>query len=129
MKSHLPAVARIKNLAFILSIDGDEETHDRVRGKGAYARVTDALECLFELRRELGLPAPLVVMSAVVSEWTADVIERAYSTARELGVFMVNYNLRYYMPESAGLAYEKHLQKEFGLKSSGAWRGWIGQAC
>ena len=125
MKSHLPAVARIRNLAFILSIDGDEATHDRVRGAGTYARITESLDCLFDLRRKLGLPAPLVVMSTVVSEWTADVIERAYTTARELGVFMLNYNLRYFMPESAGLAYEKHLQEEFGLQSSSAWRGWI----
>jgi MoaA/NifB/PqqE/SkfB family radical SAM enzyme len=45
--------------------------------------------------------------------------------ARELGVLILNYNLRYFMPERAGLAYEKHLQEEFGVKSSGAWRGWI----
>jgi MoaA/NifB/PqqE/SkfB family radical SAM enzyme len=125
MKSHLPAVARIRNLAFILSIDGDESSHDSVRGKGTYARITDGLECLFDLRRELGLPLPLVVMSAVVSEWTADVIERAYKTANELGVFMLNYNLRYFMPETAGIAYEKNLKTEFGVASSGAWRGWI----
>lgn len=125
MKSHLPAIARIRNLAFILSVDGDESTHDSVRGKGTYARITEGLECLFELRRELGLPLPLVVMSTVVSEWTADVIERAYTTANELGVFMLNYNLRYFMPETAGIAYEKHLKTEFGVTSSGAWRGWL----
>ena len=56
MKSHLPAVARIRNLAFILSIDGDEATHDSVRGSGTFARITEGLECLFDLRRELGLP-------------------------------------------------------------------------
>ena len=83
------------------------------------------LQALFELRRQLGLPLPLVIMSTVVSEWTSDVIERAFTTASELGVFIVNYNLRYFMPEDAGLAYEKHLKEEFGLKSSGAWRGWI----
>jgi sulfatase maturation enzyme AslB (radical SAM superfamily) len=38
MKSHLPAVATIKNVAFILSIDGDEATHDSVRGKGYVRR-------------------------------------------------------------------------------------------
>ena len=38
---------------------------------------------------------------------------------------MLNYNFRYFMPEAAGLAYERHLQDEFGLKSSGAWRGWV----
>jgi MoaA/NifB/PqqE/SkfB family radical SAM enzyme len=125
MKSHLPAVARIRNLALILSIDGDEATHDSVRGKGTFTRTTEGLECLFDLRRELGLPLPLVVMSTVVSEWTSDVIERAYETAKKLGVFMLNYNLRYFMPESAGVAYEKHLEEEFGVTSSGAWRGWI----
>jgi MoaA/NifB/PqqE/SkfB family radical SAM enzyme len=125
MKSHLPALARIRNLAFILSIDGDETTHDSVRGKGTFARITDGLECLFQLRRELGLPLPLVIMSTVVCEWTTDVIERAYETAQKLGVFMLNYNLRYFMPETAGLAYEKHLQDELGVTSSGAWRGWV----
>jgi MoaA/NifB/PqqE/SkfB family radical SAM enzyme len=125
MKSHLPAVARIRNLAFILSIDGDEATHDSVRGKGTFKRITETLECLFALRRELGLPLPLVIMSTVVCESTTDVIERAYETARELGVFMLNYNLRYFMPETAGIAYEKHLKEELGVTSSGAWRGWI----
>jgi MoaA/NifB/PqqE/SkfB family radical SAM enzyme len=62
------------------------------------------------------------------AESTTDVIERAYKTAKALGVFMLNYNLRYFMPESAGLAYEKHLQEELGVTSSGAWRGWISRA-
>jgi MoaA/NifB/PqqE/SkfB family radical SAM enzyme len=128
MKSHLPALARIRNLAFILSIDGDKATHDSVRGEGTFTRITEGLECLFELRRELGLPLPLVIMSTVVCEWTTDVIERAYETAKKLGVFMLNYNLRYFMPESAGLAYEKHLKEEFGVTSSGAWRGWVSPA-
>jgi MoaA/NifB/PqqE/SkfB family radical SAM enzyme len=125
MKTHLSAVARIRNLAFILSIDGDESTHDSVRGKGTFKRTRENLESLFDLRRELGLPLPLVIMSTVVSEWTTDVIERAYETAKELGVFMLNFNLRYFMPESAGLAYEKHLKEELGVTSSGAWRGWV----
>ena len=125
MKSHLPSLARIRNLAFVLSVDGDEQTHDRVRGAGTFRQIAEGLHDLFALRRELGLPLPLVIMSTVVSEWTTDVIDKAYDTAAALGVFIVNYNLRYFMPESAGLAYEKHLRKEMGVKSSGAWRGWV----
>ena len=128
MKSHLAAVARIRNLAFILSIDGDEETHDSVRGQGTFKRISEGLEALFDLRRELGLPLPLVIMSTVVCEWTTDVIERAYETASEQGVFMLNYNLRYFMPENAGVAYEKHLEEQMGVTSSGAWRGWVAPA-
>ena len=125
LADHLDSLARLRNLAIILSIDGDEETHDRIRGKGNFQKTKDGISSLFELRRRRGIPPPLVVMSIVVCEWTTNVVEQAYEVARELGVFMLNYNFRYFMPEAAGLAYENHLQKEFGLKSSGAWRGWI----
>ena len=125
LDNHLEGLATLENLAFILSIDGDEATHDRIRGKGTFQTTRDGMTHLFALRRSRGVPPPLVVMSIVVCEWTTSVVEKAYDVARELGVFMLNYNFRYFMPEAAGLAYEKHLQDEFGLKSSGAWRGWV----
>jgi len=125
LSNHLEELSRLRNLAFILSIDGDEETHDRIRGKGTFRKTKDGMTQLFELRRSRGIPPPLVVMSIVVCEWTTGVVEKAFDVARELGVFMLNYNFRYFMPEAAGLAYEKHLEAEFGLKSSGAWRGWV----
>jgi MoaA/NifB/PqqE/SkfB family radical SAM enzyme len=125
MQAHLEQLAGIENLAFILSVDGDEESHDRVRGPGRFRQTREGLEALFRLRRKLKMPLPLVIMSIVVCEWTTDVIEKAFEVAREFGVFVINYNLRYFMPEEAGLAYEKHLEEHFGLKSSGAWRGWI----
>jgi MoaA/NifB/PqqE/SkfB family radical SAM enzyme len=125
LSKHLEALARLRNLAFILSIDGDEETHDRIRGKGTFQKIKEGITQLFELRRSFGVPPPLVIMSSVVCESTTDVIEKAYEIARALGVFMLNYNFRYFMPEAAGLAYEKHLQENFAVKSSGAWRGWV----
>lgn len=125
MHNHIEQLARVKNLAFILSVDGDKESHDRVRGEGMFQQTKEGITSLFELRRKLKMPLPLVVMSTVVCEWTTDVIEKSYEVARDIGAFMLNFNLRYFMPEAAGLAYEKHLQKEFGLKSSGAWRGWV----
>jgi MoaA/NifB/PqqE/SkfB family radical SAM enzyme len=126
LKDHLDQLAGIRNLAFILSIDGDEESHDRVRGRGRFQQTREGITALFELRRKLKMPLPLVIMSTVVCEWTSDVIEKAFAVARDFNVFALNYNLRYFMPEEAGLAYEKHLQEHFGIeKSSGAWRGWI----
>jgi MoaA/NifB/PqqE/SkfB family radical SAM enzyme len=80
---------------------------------------------LFELRRRKGMPPPFVVMSIVVCEWTTDVLEKAYDVAREFKAFAINYNFRWFLTEKVGLVYEKHLAKEFGLKSSGAWRGWV----
>jgi MoaA/NifB/PqqE/SkfB family radical SAM enzyme len=125
MQPHLEALARIRNLALLYSIDGDEETHDRVRGKGNFRRSQRALAALFELRRRLRLPLPLVVMSFVVCEWTTDKIEVAYRVAQELEVFGINYTMRYFLPQQAGVEYEKQLGDLFGVRSSGAWRGWV----
>lgn len=128
MKRHLEPLTSIENLALLFSIDGNESTHDRIRGVGNFRRSHEGLNALFELRRRRGMPLPLVVMSFVVCEWTTDAIEEAYEVAREFGVFALNYTMRYFLPEEAGLAYEQHLQQHFGLRSSGAWRGWISRS-
>ena len=122
---HLERLAQIKNLGFLLSIDGDEETHDKIRGKGTFARAREATAALFELRRRQKMPPPFVVMSIVVCEWTTEVLEKAYEVACDFNAFAINYNFRWFLTEKIGLTYEKHLAKEFGVKSSGAWRGWI----
>lgn len=124
LQSHLTPLAKVRNLIFLLSIDGDEAAHDKVRGKGTFKQARDAMAALFELRRQLGLPLPAVIMSTVVCEWTTDVLERVYDVAREFDALAINYNFRWFLTEDVGQAYERHLQREFGLKSSGAWRGW-----
>ena len=125
VRRYAAALAKIRNLAIIFSIDGDEATHDSIRGDGVYQKAREGFDALCEERRRLGLPLPLLLMSFVVCEWNSDKIETVFEIARAWGVFLLNYNLRYFMPEQAGLAYEKHLQEHFGLTSSGAWRGWI----
>src|SRR4030095_10236877 len=125
LKSHLMPLARVRNLMFLLSIDGDEKVHDKVRGKGTFRQARESMAALFDLRRELGLPLPAVIMSTVVCEWTTAVLERVYDVAREFDALAINYNFRWFLTEDVGHAYERHLQREFGLKSSGAWRGWV----
>ncbi len=125
LERRLETLARLPNLSLLLSVDGDQAAHDRIRGAGTFAQIKDGLRALFAERRRLGLRAPLVVMSFVVCEWNGDAVEAAFEVARALPAFALNYNLRWFLPEAAGLAYEEHLEREFGLRSSGAWRGWL----
>jgi hypothetical protein len=83
------------------------------------------MRALFDLRRRRGVPLPAVIMSTVVCEWTTNVLERVYDVARDFHALAINYNFRWFLTEDVGQAYERHLQHEFGVKSSGAWRGWI----
>ena len=125
LKRSLERLAKIKNLGFLLSIDGDEETHDKIRGEGCFKRIKEGLAALFDERRRQGLPLPFVVMSSVVCEWNSEVLDTAYDVARDLGVMAINFNMRWFLNEDIGQAYEKHLKDHFGLTSTGAWRGWI----
>ena len=104
---------------------GDEQAHDKVRGKGTFKAARESMAELFELRRRLNQPLPAVIMSTVVCEWTTEVLEIVYDVARDFNALAINYNFRWFLTEDVGQAYERHLQSEFGVKSSGAWRGWL----
>jgi MoaA/NifB/PqqE/SkfB family radical SAM enzyme len=122
---YVEPLAELKNLALLLllSIDGDEETHDMIRGKGRFRQAKEGLAELFEIRRSRNMTLPFVTMNFVVCEYNPDVIEKVYHVAQEFGVFFLNYIMRWFSTEEIGLAYEKHLQAHFNLKSTGAWRG------
>jgi MoaA/NifB/PqqE/SkfB family radical SAM enzyme len=122
---HLDRLAKIRNLGLLLSIDGDESTHNKIRGEGRFAETRDAITALFELRRAQRIPLPLVMMNFVVCEWNSDSLYKMIDVAREFHAFSLNYNMRWFLTDEVGEAYEKHILREFGVHSSGAWRGWI----
>lgn len=124
-KQYLEPLKQLKNLTLLIAVDGDRENHERIRGKGTFDRTKEGLTALLEARRRANMPLPLVIMSIVVCEWTIDILEKAFDVAREWGGFVLNYNLRYFLSEENGLAYEKDLHTYFNLKSTGAWRGFI----
>ena len=124
LKPHLEQLAKVRNLSFLLSIDGDEPGHDKVRGKGTFKKALDSMAELFDLRRQIGVPLPAVIISSTVCEWTTDTLEKIYDVARKFNALAINYNFRWFLTEDVGKAYERHLEHAFGLKSSGAWRGW-----
>ena len=125
LDGYLERMARIKNLMFLLSIDGDEAVHDVIRGKGCYRQAKQSMDALFQIRRRMGMSLPAVFMNFVVCEWNTDTIDAAYEAACDLGVLAINYNMRWYLTEGVGQAYEHQLTEQFGVKSSGAWRGWL----
>src|SRR5678815_4118730 len=102
LKSHLDGLASIRNMIFLLSIDGDEKAHDKVRGKGTFKQARESMAELFELRRQLRLPLPAVIMSTVVCEWTTGVLEKVYDVARDFDALAINYNFRWFLTEEIG---------------------------
>jgi len=125
LEEHLAPLGRIENLVILLSVDGDRETHDKIRGQGRFEQLKKGLAALFQWRRRRGMPLPMVIMNFVVCEWNTGIIEKTRAVARELGVFVLNLNMRWFVTEEVGASYEAHLLEYFRIKSCGAWRGLI----
>jgi len=71
----------------IISIDGDEETHDRLRAIGSYNR---AVEGTMEiLKRPV---RPLVCISTVITDLNYQDLEAVFTLAEDLGVDAFNVN-------------------------------------
>lgn len=123
LNRYVPKLGRLKNAMYIVSIDGDQDTNDRIRGKGIFQRVKDNLANLKKSCLEESGLMPLLSMNFCISEYivSSDII-RAYKAARELGLLNINYGLRWYVTDLAGRDYERQLREEFQVSVSDCWK-------
>ena len=123
LNRHLPKLGRLKNAMYVVSIDGDRDTHDRIRGSGTFQKIMDNLASLKESYIEQSGIMPLLSMNFCVSEYiTPSDIAGAYKAAEELGFFNINYGLLWFVTDQAGHEYERQLMEEFQITSSECWK-------
>lgn len=63
----LERLAKIKTLTINFSIDGPQDVHDRIRGKGTFRKTTETIRKLIELRK--GSQFPSVKTNTTFSPW------------------------------------------------------------
>lgn len=123
LSRHLPKLGRLKNAMYVVSIDGDRDTHDRIRGSGTFQKIMDNLASLKESYIEQSGIMPLLSMNFCVSEYiTPSDIAGAYKAAEELGFFNINYGLLWFVTDEAGHEYERQLMEEFQITPSECWK-------
>ncbi|HKB71466.1 MAG TPA: radical SAM protein, partial [Thermoanaerobaculia bacterium] len=94
VRARLDLVRRLSEV--VISIDGDEDAHDRQRGAGSWKKVMDAVELCARERLDFFL-------SAVVTRRSAGQVPWLLETASRLGV-MVNFQIPQFNPEMYGAA-------------------------
>ncbi len=123
---HLERLAKVNRHTFyLLSIDGGHEANDRIRGKGTTEKIIKNIRALRAKCAEMGTGLPKILVNYCVNEHNPDDIDSIGRVAKEVGALAVNYNLRWFMPERSGLAYNEMLQSEFNVKPTNAWTGWM----
>jgi len=71
----------------VISIDGDEDVHDRVRQPGAFARATDGIREVLRRPRH-----PIVTISCAVNDLNVHTLESLHELAGSLGIDALNFN-------------------------------------
>lgn len=108
---------------YIVSLDGDQNSNDRIRGSGTFQRIKDNLANLKESCLKQSGVIPLLSMNFCVSEYIvpSDIV-RAYKAAKELGFLNINYGLRWFLTDKVGQEYERQLKEEFQIIASDCWK-------
>ncbi len=100
----LDALEKLRNLNIVISLDGPQDVHDELRGRGVY---TKAVEALQELRKR-GITCSI---SSVIMRQTLDRLKEIVDLAVDLGIPVIS--MQPYQRETAGLE-SNHSRFEFG---------------
>lgn len=123
LDSYLPKLGGLRNVMYIVSVDGDQDTNDRIRGRGTFRRIKENLASLKKSCLEQSGIMPLLSMNFCISEYVvpSDIV-RAYEAARELGFFSINYGLLWFVTDEAGREYKQQLEEHFQITASDCWK-------
>ncbi|QOL15825.1 radical SAM protein [Dickeya dianthicola] len=113
IKKHLDDLLALgKNLNLLVSLDGQEEDHDALRGKGKFRQTIDNIQYLLRLKQE-GRFLGEISLSCMVSESGVGKMYDFMSWAEQLGVNTVYFQYPWFIsPEVAGNM-DNYFQKHF----------------
>jgi MoaA/NifB/PqqE/SkfB family radical SAM enzyme len=115
-------LVRIGNLHLTVSVDGPEEIHDSVRGvKGTFRRVREGLARIAEAERKSG-KALSKSITFTISPYSYRGLGKMPALAKAFGIQTICIVPYYYVPQAAGLRYERELRENFGCEAF-SWRG------
>ncbi len=98
----------------IVSIDGPEEVHDRVRGlKGTYDLVKQGIYAIHEEKKRRGLKYPIVRVRGTISPYNFEYIYKLSDIAKELHADSLNFNWTWFTTKRTGMAYQKMMKSVF----------------
>jgi radical SAM protein with 4Fe4S-binding SPASM domain len=79
----------IDNMTF--SLDGDEKTHDEIRGKGIFQKVVNNIRQLGEVKKINNSKKPVITVNITLNPLTVGQIDKTIHTIREATQNNVNY--------------------------------------
>lgn len=107
----------------IFSVDGDEELHDEIRGKGVFKKVTSNIRELFELKKEKNCGRPVISVNITITPLIIGRLEDSISAIREAtqdGVDYYRVHHLWYITEYELGAHQSQVAKYLHRSAPGA---------
>lgn len=116
-------VVKAKMDEIILSLDGDEETHDRSRGlKGAYKRMAEGLDAIHKAKRAHGLNRPVITANCTINDANYRNLPGVLAAAEYMGAQMVTFHHLLFLTEEVCKLHNQIYEAKFGQPC----RDWFG---
>lgn len=123
LNKHLEVLLKCKNFVrLIISIDGSEDIHDKIRGKkGTYKRLTENIKNIVGLRKNRIIVSTNTVVTTLNYNKLSEIIDQIAL----LGIDYFECQLPIFITEEMGEKYENRMRKSFGIKAT-SWKGFQG---
>lgn len=102
-----------------ISIDGDEEEHDSVRGRGAFQKAISGIRQMVAAKRETGATMPFIKTSTTINDICASSLESLVYQLRDLEVDMCQLQYPWFLPSSLVSRHKKKMKQIFGIECQG----------
>ncbi|MBI5189868.1 MAG: radical SAM protein [Nitrospirae bacterium] len=128
MGSSAEAMIRSGLAEVILSLDGPEEVHDRIRGvPGAFRRISEGARTLARLKEESGSRTPLLNVSCTIGEENHGMLPEVAAIAADMGASGITFHHQIFAGEEQYVASEKIFMDRLGLPETD-WKGFVRQS-
>jgi radical SAM protein with 4Fe4S-binding SPASM domain len=124
LRGNAAALVAARTDVLMVSLDGTEQTHDRIRGmKGAFATTVDGIRAVQEEKKKRRSAKPYIGVISVVSADNQDSLEELFETAEGLDIDFMMACYGWYQTDDSGARYTKMLQEALGV-TPWSWKGW-----
>jgi MoaA/NifB/PqqE/SkfB family radical SAM enzyme len=115
-------LVNLEKIHITISVDGDKETHDHVRGvKGCFEKINNNLLLIDEIEQKCNKKISKSI-TFTISPYSYKSLDKIPNIARKLKVDTITIVPYYYLTKSQGMAYEKILKEKFNTNAY-SWKG------
>ncbi len=93
----------------LISVDGPEFSHDKIRGKGAYGKILESAQEITRRKYLLRLNRPRVVINTAINKFNIAVLSNMVSEAEKFGASQINF----FYPEWSNQEISSAAKKDF----------------